>query len=215
MIWVCCKLSSERCGWCSMWSNGMKKMVNNWADSKSIIEIMKIDHKDVDKKSVFQWRKMGVGQPPAGQGWSHESRWVPRHSRVHSPLWLRRCHFYFHSHPDVKKTEKKKYCCEKYDKTFISNILYILENTLIVGCLDDVLFRLKLIYCRSTKPEQRNINSSFYVCSHLYKSVLTVSIKAVPFGVKGLVVSISVNLTLPRTRLIFAVPLTLTTGTVR
>lgn len=187
MIWVCCKLSSERCGWCSMWSNGMKKMVNNWADSKSIIEIMKIDHKDVDKKSVFQWRKMGVGQPPAGQGWSHESRWAPRHSRVHSPLWLRRCHFYFHSHPDVKKTEN----------------------------LDDVLFRLKLIYCRSTKPEQRNINSSFYVCSHLYKSVLTVSIKAVPFGVKGLVVSVSVNLTLPRTRLIFAVPLTLTTGTVR
>lgn len=187
MIWVCCKLSSERCGWCSMWSNGMKKMVNNWADSKSIIEIMKIDHKDVDKKSVFQWRKMGVGQPPAGQGWSHESRWVPRHSRVHSPLWLRRCHFYFHSHPDVKKTEN----------------------------LDDVLFRLKLIYCRSTKPEQRNINYSFYVCSHLYKSVLTVSIKAVPFGVKGLVVSVSVNLTLPRTRLIFAVPLTLTTGTVR
>lgn len=78
-----------------------------------------------------------------------------------------------------------------------------------------MIYCFKLVYWRFTQLEQRNIHSSFYFCAHLYKSVLTVSIKAVPFGVKGLVVSVSINLTRPRARLIFAVPLTLTTGTVR
>lgn len=53
------------------------------------------------------------------------------------------------------------------------------------------------------------------VWSHLYECVLTVSIKAVPLRVKGLVVSISVHLTHPGTWLVFAVPLTLITDTVR
>ena len=54
---------------------------------------------------------------------------------------------------------------------------------------------------------------SRYDCSHLHKGVLTVSVKSVPVGVKGLVVSISINLTLPRTRLVSAVPLAPTTDT--
>lgn len=49
--------------------------------------------------------------------------------------------------------------------------------------------------------------------SHLYKGVLTVSVKSVPVGVKGLIVSIPINLTLPGTRLVPAAPLTPTTDT--
>lgn len=58
-------------------------------------------------------------------------------------------------------------------------------------------------------------NFCFYICSHLYKCILKVSIKVVPFGVKGLIVSISINFTLPRARLTFALPLTPATDTVR
>lgn len=49
--------------------------------------------------------------------------------------------------------------------------------------------------------------------SNLNKGVLTVSIESVPVGVKGLIVSVSINLTLPRTRLVSAAPLTLATDT--
>lgn len=51
--------------------------------------------------------------------------------------------------------------------------------------------------------------------SHLYKCVLAVTTKAIPFSVKGLIMSISIDLTCPGTRLVFAVPLTLTTDTAR
>lgn len=44
--------------------------------------------------------------------------------------------------------------------------------------------------------------------SHLHQCVLTVSVKAIPFGVKGLVVAVSIHLTLPGAGLVSAAPLT-------
>lgn len=137
-------------------------------------------------------------RPPAGRGWWSESRWEPRHSRVHSPLWQRRCRFYFHNHPEVKRPELKTYCCEKY--VFLKRGFWL------------ILWRKCVGGRQSLSKETWEVD---FVLSHLYKCILTVSIKAVPFGVKRLVVSISVNLTLLRTRLVFAVPLTLITDTVR
>lgn len=52
-------------------------------------------------------------------------------------------------------------------------------------------------------------------CSHLYKHVPTLSTKAVPLGVKGLEVAISINLAFSVTKLIRAIPPTLITDTVR
>lgn len=53
----------------------------------------------------------------------------------------------------------------------------------------------------------------FWFGAHLHECVLTLSSEAVPFGVKGPVVAASVNLTLPRARLVPAEPLTLSTDT--
>lgn len=62
--------------------------------------------------------------------------------------------------------------------------------------------------------EERNKEEiDVIICSHLYKGVLTVSVKSVQVGIKGLIMSIPINLTLPRTRLVSAAPLTLTTDT--
>lgn len=74
-----------------------------------------------------------------------------------------------------------------------------------------------MLCCWSRWPiheeDQNKEKIDIIIGSYLYKGVLTVSIKSVQVGIKGLIMSIPINLTLPRTRLVPAAPLTLTTRT--
>lgn len=65
---------------------------------------------------------------------------------------------------------------------------------------------------KNTPLNVKASESPYHWWSHLHQCVLTVSVKAIPFGVKGLVVAISVHLTLPGAGLVSAAPLTLIAG---
>lgn len=65
------------------------------------------------------------------------------------------------------------------------------------------------------KKKVKTSGNSYDWWSHLHQCVLTVSVKTIPFGVKGLIVAVSVNLTFPRTGLVETVPLTHIAGAAR